>query len=513
MIQATVLGSGTSPGHLLSLRHSEHPQTSPPASPSLASSSSSPPPPRTFLAQPRSLKPPSPKPIGGSNHYDGSTYADEALSWSGKELTWTRGVEVVRRFSYDYLGQEVACATFAWFHSPEEEWTNEESSSSADHFPVSDKARLLSKGPPPAEGTFGPFHTSQNAEWMLRPKKPRRKEVGLQRVVVAVLQTQVIIYFRTGEKYVRRIEDPVDAVWPLSSGGVLLQRKLARPLNWQPSRKGPRVPRLSFDLGIGDTSVDSLSLQLEEDKDRSKPRLFTIKEMYNDPLAVGESIIDGGIGEDQRPPRLLPPGATPSFVKSSVHVLLVAPDPYPIIVAWDEKEGKIVVFRFATVLDEEEGESKPAERRASSVHLRPHELMKQANTLPARRARASSGRLQDRRSSGAGDLAERSRRRASRLSMADEFSAAPIPSTDLAPGGRATRLSSGGGHESKLRRVSTAASLMREDMNPFNDKVLNIVAEDFRDTTMVYGLDGTRRAEYGRSDTVLDRIYSWRPPR
>lgn len=512
MLQATVLGSGTSAASLLFSRRNAQPDSS--LSPTLRSPPS---PPRTFLAQPRSLEPPSPKPIGGSNEYDGSCYSDEQLTWSGMEVVWTRGVEVIRRFSYGYLDQEVSCAAFAWFKTPEEQWTSENPGSASGTSHQSEKARLLSKGPPPVEGTFGPFHDSQNAKWMLRPKKSRRKEVGLQRVVVVALQSKLVIHFATGEKHFRRLNFPVDSIWPLATGGVLLQRGLDASPSWKPPRRSsiPRPPRLSFDSVAGDTSIDSLSLKLEQNKDKDKesPRLFSLTDMYHDPLTICESIIYGGIGDDLRPPRLLPSSGGPIHVKPSVTVLLVAPDPYPFIVAWDAAEGKVIVFRYATVSGGGE-EEQPDRRASTATHLRASELMKQATSLPSgRRGRPSAGRMQGRRSSVATDIFERSHRRGARLSSADELPTAHVPSTDLAPGARLTRVSTGGGHEAKVRRVSTVASIMREDMHrPMNDRVLDMVAEDLHDTTMVHGIEGGPQAQNRRSDIVVDRIWGWRPP-
>lgn len=516
MLEATVLGSGTSAASLLFARRNAHANSShdsldSPAHPSPPSAFG------TFLAQPRSLKPPNPKPIGGTSNYDGSCYADEQLTWSGMEVAWTRGVEVMRRFSYDYLNQEVACAAFAWFKTPEEQWMGENPASSSDVSQRNDKARLLSKGPPPADGTFGPFHDSQNAKWMLRPKKPRRKQVGLQRVVVVVLQNKMVIHFATGEKHFRRLSFPVDSVWPLPTGGVLLQRRLDAPSHWRTPRRSSvsQLPRSSLEEGIGDTSIDSLSLKLEQNKDKDKesPRLFSVTDMFDDPLAVGESIIDGGIGEDDLPPRIIPSAGGPVPVKPSVTVLLVTPDPYPFVVGWDEREGKVVVFRYATINGEDE-EDKLDRPSSTAAQLRPHELMKQANA-PGRRARPfAAARGQDRRGSAVTDIFDRSRRRGSRLSSAaDELPISHIPSTDLAPGARGTRLSTGGGHEAKMRRVSTVASIMREDMHPFNnDRVLDMVAEDLHDTTMVHGIEGGRQLQNRRSDIMLDRIWGWRPP-
>ncbi|BEI82995.1 hypothetical protein CcaverHIS002_0308630 [Cutaneotrichosporon cavernicola] len=445
MLQATVLGTGTSAATTF------YTQSDSPA--------------RSFLAQPRSLDPSS-KPSG---RYDGTSYGDERLTWSGPEVTWTRGVELIRRFNYSYLGQDVSCATLAWFHTPEEAWVASN--------PHGGEARPTPKSRP-AEGTFGPFHTSADARWMARTKRAHRPQVGLQRAVVVVLQRQMVVHLATGEKHFRYLSFPVESIWALPSGGVFLQRRVERLRT---------TPRLSLD---GDTSLDSLSLKLEANKgrDAESPRLFSVTGMWDEPLKVGEAVLDGQ--------RLV---GQPSYLKASVTVLLVTPDPYPLVVAWDADESKVVVFRYTTVMEEVEDDA--VDRRASTAtRLRPHELMKQAN---ARRGRPSGvGR---RSSAAATELFERPRRR-SRLSEE------PFPPPDV-PGAFSTRLSFGGGHEPKLRRVSTA-SMMREDINPFGDRdrVLDIVAEDLFDTTMVHGLGGEKQLNNRRSDIVMDRIWGWRPP-
>ncbi|GMK53601.1 hypothetical protein CspeluHIS016_0101870 [Cutaneotrichosporon spelunceum] len=445
MLQATVLGTGAT------------------AASTLYAQSNSPT--HSFLAQPRSLDPSS-KP---SKRYDGTSYGDERLTWSGHEVTWTRGVELIRRFSYSYLGQEVSCAAFAWFHTPEEAWVASN--------PGGGEARPTAKSRP-AEGTFGPFHTSADARWMARTKRPHRPPVGLQRGVVVVLQHQMVVHLATGEKHFRFLSFPVDSIWPLSTGGVLLQRRVERIRH---------APRLSLD---GDTSLDSLSLKLEANKDRDadSPRLFSVTDMWDDPLKVGEADLDGQ--------RLV---SQPSYLKASVTVLLVTPEPYPFVVVWDAGENKVVVFRYTTVVTE--GEDDTVHRCASTTaRLRPHELMRQAN---ARRGRSSGA---GRRSSAATDLFERPRRR-SRLSE-ESFQ------LHDGPGAFSTRLSVGGGPESNLRRVSNVASMMREDINPLadRDRVLDIVAEDLFDTTMVHGIDGEKQIKSRHSDIVLVRIWGWRPP-
>ncbi len=440
MLQATVLGTGTSAASSLYARADT--------------------PPRTFIAQPRSLDPPSP-----SQQYDGSSYADERLTWAGSEVTWTRGVDLLRRFSYSHLGQDVSCAAFAWFLTPEEAW--------AASNPGGSESRPAPK-PKPAEGTFGPFHTSEDARWMARPKRPRRNKVGLQRAVVVVLQRQMVIHFASGEKHFRQLTFRVESIWPLASGGVLLQRRV---------EKVRPAPRLSLD---GDTSLDSLSLKLEANKERDaeKPRLFSVTDMWDEPLKIAEAVLDGQ--------RLV---STPSFLKASVTVLLATPDPYPFVVAWDAEEGKLVVFRYAMVVEDDD---KPDRRASTATGLRPHELMMQTN------ARRPSTR--GRRSSAATDVFDRSRRRS-------RYSEEPAPPPE-GPEAFSTRLSVGGGHESKLRRVSNVATMMREDMHPYNerDRVLDIVAEDLADTTMVRGIEGGKQLKNRRSDIVLDRIWSWRPP-
>ncbi|CAK9780760.1 hypothetical protein CC85DRAFT_277308 [Cutaneotrichosporon oleaginosum] len=441
MLQATVLGAGTSAASALYARDAS-----------------------TFLAQPRSLEPPSPT-SSRTRAYDGTIYDEERLTWSGPEVTWTRGVEILRRFNYAHLGQDVCCAAFAWFRTPEEVWV--------DSNPGGAEAQPASKTTP-AEGTFGPFHTSADARWMARTKRPRRPVLGLQRAVLVVLQRQIVVHFATGEKHFRHLSFPIESVWPLPSGGALLQRRVEKV---RPS------PRMSLD---GDTSLDHLSLKLEANKDRAagSPRLFSVTDVWDEPLKVGEAVLDGT--------RLV---SNPSYIKPTVTVLLTPPDPYPFVVAWDASEGKLVVFRYATVT--EETEEKPDRRASAATQLRPHELMKQVNA----RGRASSGR--GRRSSAATDVFDRSRRR-SRLSEE------PPPPPDSLEA-FTTRIR---GPEPKLRRVSNAASMMREDMHPFDnrDRVLDIVAEDLCDTTMVHGIEDGKQLKNRRSDIVLDRIWAWSPP-
>lgn len=494
MLHATVLGSGELPGHVIHSRRRErgHDPLSASSFNATASSSKRSTSPHTHLAQSRSLRPRSRR---TDSQQAKDCYPDEVLTWHGREVTWTRGIEVVRRFSFYRDGQDVTSALFAWFKI--DQITGPPSTSSS----------LETK-----DTTFGPFHTSQTAEWGALKPTSQGGPSGLTRAVVVVLETRAHVFLVTGECVRISVPFRTDGCWALPSGGLLVSRALET--RRRGGRTGHYIPRLSVDSNMGDRSaIDSIDLRLEEDDTRDLPRLFTLTQLFGEFERVTEARIEGGLGDDPTP-RLWASLSPPCHIKPSVTLLHVAPEPYPFIIAWDDEDKEVVVYRHANIpltADRSEAPKSPGKR-----HLRPEELMRQTETLPlpsARRGRASLGRGERRVSGAAPDLLDRSRRRASRLSAAHEL---PVleesdPFNEVDPFHEAasrTRANSSGAEKGRRSSGLGGASIMREELHDYG-KVLGVVAEDLRETTMVMGLEND---ESPRSELVLDQIWSWSPP-
>lgn len=485
MLQATVLGSGIFPGQVIHARARVR-DALPPIAPG------------QHLVQPLSLFPTTPSSASSSsNAYPTpSTSAspldtgDEALSWLGNEVTWSRGAELVRRFSYaqGLDKADVVCAAFAWFNdTPKGKERDKDTHSSGITASIVDGPA----GTP--SNTFGPFHMSQYGKWRARPDVTTRDDSNghLRRSVVVILPKQADIYLATGEHFRVHIPFRVDACWPLPTGGLLIQRAL-QPRELRARKRGPRPSALDR------TSMSALEGDLDEDFVAPLPMLYTLTRRCGELQPVIETSLTGGI----RDTPTIVPGTPPSFIPTSQTVLYVAPDPYPFLVVYDRDTRKVIFYRRAIVplVDDE---PPPATERKT---LSPQELLRQAGPPaggPRRGGRTSMARPSDRRVSAAPDPFDRARRRTSRLSTAsfpDEDFEAPAFPMEKQSSGDPRRLSS--------RRMSAVAT-KREAEYQFPRTALGMLAEDLRETTMLQGLNQDATL---RSDLVLDRLWEWRPP-
>lgn len=506
MFLATVLGSGASPGHVLHARRNtrRHDAQSPSFPLNTATGTSTTTSPKVHFAKPRSLHRRPTRTKAPQRHQDPGHYAEEALTREGREVIWTRGIEVVRRFTFERDGQDVTSAVFAWFKINDGGQLQEKPTQAA------------ASSSSTSDATYGPFHTSQTAEWgALRPTS-RPCPAGLTRAVVVVLETRAHVFLVTGECVRVSVPFPLDGCWALTSGGLLVSRALGATR--RQGRQSNLFPRLSIDSSMGDRSaVDSIDLRFEEEAVKDLPRLFTLTQLFGEFERVAEAHIDGGIGGDPAALRLFPSLSPPSFVKPCITILHVAPEPYPFVVAWDSHVGEVVVYRQARVpvtADKFEDLQKSPETR----YLRPDQLMRQTEAQPAavpstRRGRASLGRGERRVSGTAPDPLDRTRRRASRLSAAHEL---PVleegdPFNEVDPfheaAAKTSRSATTSVDNGRRSSVLGGGSIMREELHDYG-KVLGVVAEDLRETTMVMGLD---QDESPRSELVLEQLWSWRP--
>ncbi|WOO83833.1 Negative regulator of mitosis [Vanrija pseudolonga] len=508
MLQATVLGDGVSPGHVLYARAGSSSTSgthgpSQEASGSSSSSSSRAPIHQTFA--PLSLE-------EGSV----SNATDEALTWSGRSVTWSRGVEIFRRFTYEHQSEKVAYAAFVWFRPPGDEGAAAPSTPKA----------------PDASSTFGPFHTSQHAQWGAKSAELRPSATGLQRAVVVFLASYAFVYFASGQDTKIALPWPVERCWALPDGGALVQRALERREQKRLAEtKGRKPRRSSFADRTGVSVLDDL-VDREDAKAPKLPRLFTFTDIFGEFKWVAEAEIGGGFGDEEPS---LAANASTTKIPMTQSIIYVAPAPYPLLVAYDHEEGQFLFYRRARIPLPETNDMPPT---SSVKSMRPEELLRATELPPppssrrggrASLSRSTLGVPTDRRVSGFGgagvptdrrvsslggaDLLDRSRRKASRASMANEIEADDDPFAGPAAAAfgssrRVTRVSSFG-TETKSQRLSMAGK-RRDDARDYPRLSLHVMAEDLGETTMIMGLD-KEQLEL-RSEIVVERVYSWRPP-
>lgn len=457
MLQASVLGLGLSPGELLAARSHEFDPLSP-----------------------------------GPSRLPRHTWArdvdcDEQLTWTSTEVTWSRGVELIRRFKFPQDNQQILFALFARFRAPGD---NGEPSNDDTPKPVNDD-------------TFGPFHTSQTAMWeeQAAGEWPRR---GVMRCVVIVKERTAHIYFPTGEDVVAQLPFRFQACWPLEQG-LLLQRELER-------REVRKSIRRVLPPAVGASILDSLAEVEESSPDI--PRLYTLLDVMSEMQYVADGRVNG-MGDNAK----LVPAAPLTFVPPTQNVLFVSESPYPFVVTYDTADNTIVFYRRVKVPIEDEELPAPA---TTARHLHPQELLAQNQMSPRRLSEVASSRprrsgrislprdpqAERRLSEAAPDPLDRTHRKSSRFSIGSEFavSATEPPSFNLANAERPSRRPRNSNASERSRRMSNKAP----DFGEYAKTALHVVAEDLRETTMLMGLDDDAKRS-DRSEIVFDRIWSWKP--
>ena len=519
--------------------------------------------------------------------------------WYDRTVVWSRGAQIVRKYTYEHEGENVACALFAQFAPPD----SPDGSAPHGHGKRRDGPAppvggltgvdyLLSNKGKHAE-TFGPFHHSQTAKWG-QPKAPSSAASSappeqVQRALVVFLQTRAWIYWPNGESVVVHLPFPVEAAWAIppaatstAGGGIIVQRALDRR---------ERHPTRSVLGGIHDISTLSALDELDSSLDDAPPlpRLYTLARPFEELRPVVMGSVQDGAPYSRRDGRLIGVGEAVGSDMAIVKVL----EEYGMVVLHDRAEGEILLCRWVFVPTELSSQSMempspeiptrpieglpPASTPAANVRtMHPAELLAEApmpQPVPPRRpprpslARNPSSMTAfpsgDRRVSSAADPLDRTQRRAPRMSrgtappplatqaetesrskqsaQVEELHAAldpppfTAPATSSAftnPPSSAFGQSSGAGpsaprasrsrasmgptavaaNVSDERRLSGASAfLSREGESARAGKTpFATVHGDLRETTMMMGLE--RDDDVQRSDWVLDRLWTWRPP-
>ena len=522
MLSASIIGPATTISNVLHSRE---------ANPSASASKL-----RRYL-QPTPADPPT------ESRADHASHGEEELAWWGRRVVWSLGGEIYRQWSFegDDEGDEVGWAGFVWFPRPGSPDAHPPRSSGGSSTPDSSNTGL--------DGTFGPFHTSQNSSWGMPAASSSTSPRSLIRTVLILLHAQGLVYYPSGEVTSFHLPMPISWAFPLprADGGVLLQRKLKLKEQENLRTAGildeikSRRPRRSS--GVGMTSV--LDDVRDLDRGADLPRLYTL----SDPFDELKMFVEARIRND----RLVSPEEP---VDSNMSVLFSAtdPHPYPFVLLLDRSTSEVSFYQRTTV------PLKPAPPPATTPRtMRPEDILKQGTPsigLGTGRIRPSMHRTTsgysatgERQASGGSgmlvDPMDRARR-TSRLSKAGGGALDGLPTTSTGdlqaaleppmlltqtsnittrskgknrarePQGGVGRVSSaaGLGGLEEGRRQSGASSFMREDPDAGKGDagaaLHGIGDRDLRETTMLMGVE--RDEEALRSEVVLERIWAWKPP-
>ncbi|WRT68383.1 uncharacterized protein IL334_005359 [Kwoniella shivajii] len=519
MLEATVLGSASTPGQLLYSRSDAGPSREP-----LSRFHS-------FFQDQHQHE--SHRPLGRTlqsieNDDDGTNdeCSEEELVWYGKSVVWSRGNEVYRRYTYEQEKEDVSKAVFVWFKSGDQ---NTQSYHNKGKQPINKPNSL--------DGTFGPFHTSQHENWGIPRLSPSSgsNRPRLERTLLVFLQTRAHVYFFSGEDALINLPFVIDDAWPISGGGVMVQRALEkrelRKLGQDKISSGSVLRGMMDQTSM--TILDDL-IDLEDDNAPPAPRLYTLGNPFDEFRMVTEGKVEDGYGEKQG--RII---SQIHSISCSSSILHISPGPYPFIIVYDCQSNEIVFYRQTKIPDLPDLPDQPVlpfnprTAKPEDILRPPEPPIPQVPPRPGRpslhRNMSSFGPTTDRRLSGISDPLDRTQRRAPRMSRGlaqeppiptDDLQAALDPIPSIPPATTTKRKSRGMSVLSTVTSVQDAhrrtsgsnTSFMIHDLHDKQGKMgLQAVADlDLRETTMMMGLE---RDEVGkRSDIVLSRIWSWKVP-
>ncbi len=266
------------------------------------------------------------------------TSVNEELAWYRDKVVWSKGNIVFRTFSYEAEKEHVVMALFAWFDVAAA--TGTPRSEDIQKAEIDDVSI-------PSGSTFGPFSTSQMATWS-DPRRMRKDNRSIppslpRRCLVVFLQTQAHIYLPSGKVEVVTFPFSVDHVWPLKSGGLVIQRALTR--NERQSvgrgREGLRVSGDgTLDQVMGTTAEPTMG---EGSRARlTTARMFYLRHPASEVMVLGRTTRGsrGRRGEDR-------PVTTPIFtLPVSSETVWVSSDHHPLLVTLDHDTGQLVFYRW-----------------------------------------------------------------------------------------------------------------------------------------------------------------------
>ncbi|KAK8854800.1 hypothetical protein IAR55_003539 [Kwoniella newhampshirensis] len=528
MLQAHVLGSASTPGQLLYARDDAGPSREP--FNNLASFFQH----ENQQSDARTLG----RTLTTQSRKDG-VYEEEELVWYGGTVVWSKGSEVFRRYTFEQEGEDVARATFVWFRNGGD--GDKTTMSGGDK---KRKGKETTNDVTQSSDTFGPFHNSQTEHWgaprtcsSSSSSSSRSSSAGkLERTLVVFLQTRAHIYYSSGEDIIVHLPFAIDDSWLLPSGGVLIQRALEK----RELRRFGKDKRKSGSGSLLRDMMDHTSmtilddlLDLEDESTPSLPRLYALENPFDELKMIVEGRVEEGFYQS---PGRLTSQTTP--ISASSTILHTSRAPYPFVITYDRQSSEVIFYRWTrlpVLPDQPLLPPNPRTMRPEDI-LRPPEPPQPAprDSRPSLHRNASSfGPATDRRLSGAADPMDRTQRRAPRISRGlaqeppvptDELHAALDPAVGAPPAATTAKRRSRGlsvisaaatvasSAEGNRRASLAASSFMLQDMHdPQGKMALHVAAEkDLRETTMMMGLE---RDEMGtRSDIVLDRIMTWKPP-
>ncbi|KAL7423866.1 Anaphase-promoting complex subunit 1 [Cryptotrichosporon argae] len=479
-MDVTILGTTTSPG-LTYLSYDTPPPTFNPSSPSSSSTL-----PRRSLS------------------------GIDELAWTSRCLTWSRGAQVYRRYTYAHEAEDISCAAFVEFPVGLEHGAGGAGGAGTGEAKGKGADMLVGAAEAGRSRTFGPFHTGQHAVWgqahdafRCSMSTSTSSDARLDRALVVFLQTRAIIYLPSGDEVVAHIPFVVDSVSPLPAGGALVQRALEKRERVRLGLDG--AWRASFLRNTDRSILDGL----DEIDDGDMPRLYTLDRPH-DELRMVVALSDDS------------PGPATSPVPTH-HVVVFARA--GLVILYDHSSR---VFLFHKLVKSPHR----LEPTKTARSIRP------ADRRPEKRSRLNLARAQtDRRISAAAaaaasDVGDRGLRRAPRLSKAKEGELlaafegrsprASLHGTSLALVAEGSRRTSAGPSRSagpSFLLEDEVGQFMREEAEVGPELRtglggglgMGIGEKELRETTMLMGLE--RDDEGVRSDWVLQHQWSWRPDR
>lgn len=450
-----------------------------------------------------------------SEDHEGSS--EEELAWSGQTLVWSRGCEVYRQMTFGHDNESVSYALFTTFRRGEDTSRGPDGSKKGKAKAQSHMAQSQR-----LDGTFGPFHVGQNAQWGRLDHHDKGPDDRLERTLTVFLRTKAYIFYPSGEEIVVYLPFLIDRAWPIATGGVVVQRKLeAREIRSAQRRKRGVLHGMQVDAGH--TSILDNLAELEEETEEL-PRLWTLERPLEEFKMITGAAHDHSMG-----------------IPSTSECLYIARDPCPIVVLHDTDRQEIVFCR-RTKADSSSPRPSVISPVIETSRLSPEDALRPVDAAPGgSRSRPSLTRnpstfaataSQDRRTSSQADPLQRVTRRAPRMSKGTTIDMDPAPAsvagelqatldppsaayTMAANTTRAANPKVRSSRQSVASTMTVDSSDRRGSGSLFpvnlpaagNRAVLAVGGVDLRETTMVRGLE--QRDEAVKSDIALQKIAVW----
>ena len=473
---------------------------------------------------------------------------DEELAWFGSKLVWSRGSTVYRTFSYHQEKQKVTNALFARFtleaepdtqsklgtDQETEKGPGQSSSGLTDEAASEIPSWQQTEGPQ----TYGPFHTSQHAKWG-RPDrragrdKSMKRPQAQQRCLVVLLEDWIHVYYPSGHDLVVALPFPVDEVWAMPSGGIVLQRKLnAKELQRSKSAKNRELGPVNIARGMDlDATMELVLEELEMDrledvlgnKGSEEGRLYTLMHPSSELQMVCK--IDG-VDQKQRTDSctgipITHPGRIEALDPEKELLWLTDDADMPLAVFCDHKTEEIVFSRWTRHRNEQgpgvsDGPGTKEALESATTNEQVDVSVKRIDPQQRPglgRMESASGSVAEKRSS-VGGTRSLSRAHNRRVSFKPETINPPMETGNPDP------LATLEGDTANSARIKADGDLIRglphqrrvsQGMKEANKKTkLALEDLDVGETTMLFGIDQPK--DRSQPDMLMTEVQRWSIP-